>query len=273
MIAIVTDSTACLTKKTAQELNIRVVPMSYTISGRTYLETYSDRNIEFDRIPSHKEGIVSTSQAPVSSFISAFKELVGKGYNVICIVISSKLSGTCSTAQAAAREFGSDKIIVIDSLSTAGGLSLLVTQACLLANKGYKFNEIALEIEKLKYKTGIAFSVESMDALRKSGRLGKVRPTVGAILNIRPILMVEKGGVVPVGLAKGKKERIEKLVSRVPKDAGRIVVHYLSEVTDMEPLYFAIKQRFPDAELSISRLCPSLGVHLGRSVIGVSWMQ
>lgn len=272
MMAIVTDSTICIPRSEAEALGLHIVSDSYSISGQVYLEGYSDENGDFEaRIFANPEHC-KTSQAPVAGFIQLFEELVRKGMDVLCLVISSRLSGTYSSACIAAREVDSEKIAVVDSLSTSGGLWLLAKEARALSDQGLSLAQVASKLEKLRDKAGIVFSVNDMAALRRSGRLGVVPQSVGTVLNIRPILMCIRGAVVARGMVRGNAERIRALISRVPADAKEIVIQHMGDRMAAEPLYQAIQKRFPEISIHISRLGPVLGIHLGAGTVGISWI-
>lgn len=272
MIAIVTDSTAYLTKKEAKALGVRMVPMTYTVSGLPFNESFVDQNGNYERMIFRNLQRCTTAQAPISAFMSVFEELLRHNYEVFCIVMSSRLSGTYSSASIAAKEVDKDKIIVVDSLTTAGGLAMLVKKARKLADEGCSLQEITRVIEESRSKIGIAFSVDDMDALRRSGRLGIVRQSVGTILNIRPILLCEDGAVISHGVARGRSEQVRELIARIPHNVKRVIVHHLGEKVNIDGLIAAVKKRFPSIKINQCKLGPVLGIHLGPGVIGVSWM-
>ena len=194
MITLVTDSTAYLTKEEADRLKLRVVPMHYTIAGNSYTEGFADENQNFvDKIAANPD-LCATAQASVADFVGMFQAIVHQGGEVLCVVISSRLSGAYSSACIAAKAVDAEKVRVVDSRTTAGGLALLLKKAAKLIRQGYPLEDIVAQVKKQREKTGIAFSVEDMESLRKSGRLSIVRQSVGAILNIRPILCLEKDG-------------------------------------------------------------------------------
>lgn len=273
MITIVTDSTSNMSEKTAVSLGISVIPMSYTVSGRIYNETAGDNNELLCNLSSQNIMQSSTSQISVCSFQNAFKQLIDKGHEVLCIVISSRLSGTYSSACIAAKQFPEGKIAVVDSLTTAGGLYFLIEKAAQLAAQGLNLNEIASEINVLRNKVGIVFSVENMDNLRRSGRIGVVRQSVGNILNIRPILMLKDGAVVSSALARGKNEQIKELVQRVPEKTKKLIVHYVSNSDMYKNLLIETRTAFPEADIFIHRLGPVLAIHLGLNVLGIAWSE
>lgn len=275
MIAIVTDTSAGFTKKEAQELGIHVVPMTYNVSDQLYFESFSDENGDFESLIFKNPYAATTSQVSSSAFYNVFEELVNKDYQVICLVISSRLSGTYSSACLAARELGCEKVAVIDSLLTVGALRILTQKALQRANKGLSLNEIVAQIEQEKENDtiGISFTVDNMDALRRSGRLGIVKQSVGTILNLRPILVLKDGAIVFKSISRGKADQIRELVNTIPDSAAEVIIHYLEQTKNLEDLIKVIKNKFPDMKISTSKLGPVLSIHLGNSVLGISWTK
>lgn len=275
MIAIVTDTSAGFTKKEAQELGIHVVPMTYNVSDHLYFESFSDENGDFESLIFKNPYAATTSQVSSSAFLNVFEDLVNKNYEVICLVISSRLSGTYSSACLAARELGSEKVAVIDSLLTVGALRILTQKALHMANEGLCLNEIVAKIEQEKTNDtiGISFTVDNMDALRRSGRLGIVKQSVGTILNLRPILVLKDGAIVFKSISRGKSDQVRELVNTIPSGATEVIIHYLEQTKNLEDLIKVIKNKFPDMIILTSKLGPVLSIHLGNSVLGISWAK
>lgn len=273
MIAIVTDSTICIPKSEAEALKIRIVPNSYSVGARAYRESYVDDNGDFERLIFAKPEACKTSQAPVSAFTPVFEELVRNGFEVLCVVISSRLSGTYSSACIAAQEVDPKKIVVVDSLTTAGGLYFLVKRAIKLTAQGLTLTEAAQKLIELRKHTGIVFSVDDMSALRRSGRLGHVPQSICTVLNLRPILLCVHGTVVARGLARGVAERIREIVAKVPDNANEVLVHYMGDPNNAAPLIKALKNRFSALEIGLFKLGPVLSVHLGAGTLGVAWIN
>lgn len=275
MIAIVTDSTVYLTKDQAAQLGVRVAPMRYTVNSQPFIESYSDGNGEFLPFLSGKYS-VSTGQVPVAAFASAFAELLRRGYQVLCLTISSRLSGCYRSAFLAAQQLpqGKDKILVVDSLTTAGGLSLLCQEAVRLNDGSRTLEQLALAVEEIRGRIGLRFSLDSMDALRRSGRIGIVRQSVSTMLSSKPILMCRDGSVVSCGTQKGRSGQVKGLLEQVPAQVERFVVITMGRAQEMEqPLVREIGRRWPGVPIQHSTLGPVLGVHLGSSVTGVAWLE
>ena len=273
MIAIVTDSTICIPKGEADALGIRIVSNGYSVNGHIYAESFSDRNGDFEKRIFASQAVSKTSQARVAAFGQAFRELIRGGCDVLCIVLSSRLSGAYSSACIAAREEEAGRVAVVDSLTTAGGLLLMAKRARALISAGFSLQQVAAEVTKLRERTGIAFSVDDMEALRRSGRLGLVPQSIGTVLNIRPILLCVRGTVVARGLARGTTGRVRELVAKVPANAAEIIVHHMGDPASAEPLVRSLRESFPTLEIGLYRLGPVLGVHLGKGTLGVAWIS
>lgn len=273
MIAIVTDSTSYFTKKEAKDLGIHVVPLNYSVKSQTYYEDFSECNMDISPILKNDPMSVTTSQASVLVFKNIFKELADKGYEVLCIVISSRLSGTYSSASIAAKDVGENKVKVIDSLTTAGGLQLLVKEAIKLSKSETSLIRLYEMIEKIKVHIGLVFSVDDIGPLRRSGRLGIVQQSITTVLNIRPILACQKGTVVALGLARGRTAQTNKLAELVPKTATDVIAHYIEDDEVSKTYYEKIKQIFSNKKIPFIRIGPVLETHIGSGILGLAWIN
>ncbi len=271
MITIVTDSTAYLTEKEASALGVRMVPMYYAVDGEFYPESFSGQNGDFTAYLWDKDGKRSTSQGPVAAYSALFRELTEQGGQVLCMVISSRLSGTFSSACIAARYVDEENIRVVDSLTTAGGLYFLIEKAKEMIDKHLPLEEVYQAILTQREQVGVAFTVEKMDSLRKSGRIGFVRQSVGTVLNLRPVLFCIEGAVVFGKVARGRHDLIQKLLSSIPANAQKLRLHFLEETVEIFEFAQKLKKAFPTIQITNHQLGPVLGIHLGKGVIGISW--
>lgn len=272
MITIVTDSSAYFTRRAAEKLGVRVLPMSYTVAGQIFNEGFADENGNYRRYISANSDYCKTSQVNVGSFISTFQEITRKGDQVLCITISSRLSGTYRNAVHAAKEFEEGKICVVDSLSAAGGIQLLAEKARQLEKQGLSLAQIAERVEELRESIGIAFSVDSIKPLRKSGRISRVRQSVTTILNVRPILLCVNGTIISDGTARGKYAQINELLNRVPNTAEKTIIHFIDQSQTVRRFYSAACEHFKTAP-ALCELGPVLGIHIGTNVVGVAWID
>lgn len=272
MITIVTDSTAYLTKGQARRLGVSLVPVSFTIEGRSFSESFADQKGRYESEVGKHIFQCTTAHPPISTFAAALEKELNEGNEVLCIVMSSRLSGTYSSAVLAAEEIGDNRVTVVDSLSTAGGQYLLIQKARELLDGGFGRDETAAQLERIKKQVGTAFSVDNMDALRRSGRLGLVRQSVSTILNIRPLLTLEDGAIVAGSMARGRTEQIKALIAKVPPHAAQVVVEYFGPGIDPKKITSGLKQAGIEAQTTVCRIGPVLGIHLGLGVVGVAWL-
>ncbi len=271
MIAMVTDSTACMTKAEAEALGVVYVNMEYQVDGVSYTDDFIYDNahkdsVTFDMVPA------TTSKVPPTAFISTFTTLLNAGYEVLCLPISSRLSGTYNNALASAQYLGGDRIKVVDTKTTAGGLLLMIRRAREWINEGFPLSMVANKLELLRSRVQISFSVGSMVPIRLSGRLGLVRLSLGTVLNMRPILLCTDGAIVSNGMARGRQEQYRELIKTVPKTAKDIVVHYYKSKQAAEQLSAMLKKTHSNV-YTIRKLCPTLGIHLGSDVVGIAWIE
>ena len=272
MIVIVTDSTAYITHDEAAQLGAVIVPMSYSFAdGQSFSEGCIEADSSAEQQVANHIDSVHTSQATFAAFYSTFDRLRKSGYEVLCLTMSSRLSGTYANAVLAARELGGRHIAVVDSLSTCAGLYLLVREAHRRIAAGDKLSVIAKQLDKLRHRVRLYFSVEDMTPLRRSGRLGNVRMSVSTMLNIRPMLEVRDGAVVSAGLARGRVDQANKLCAFCKSAKGLIVVDsFLGEDTAMQlPGRLAGEGR----EIERRRTGAVLGAHLGRGCVGVAFIE
>ncbi len=271
MIAIVTDSTAYLTHDEAVELGVVVVPMSYSLDGVTSLnEGCIEADDAAERQVAAHIASVHTSQASLSGFTNTFSMLRRAGYQILCLTISSRLSGTYANAVLAAKELGGQHIEVIDSLTTSAGLYLLIREARMRIRAGDKLGGVAKMLNKLKNRVRMYFSVDDMVPLRRSGRLGNVKMSISTVLNIRPILELKDGAIVSAGIARGKIEQARRLRDVSDKAVGTLIIS--SVRADEAAARLSVQLAREDRNIERRRVGPVLGAHLGAGCLGVAWI-
>jgi len=269
MITIVTDSSSYFKKSEARDLGIKVIPINYSVNGNEYSESFSDQNGDYENLLKGS-GKYTTSHPNLSAFLSCFEEELQKNNEVLCITISSRLSGAYGTAYTAAKQIENKNIAVFDSQFTAGGLYLLIKETKKLIEKGLTLQAILKKIPAVRERITIAFSVDDMAPLRKSGRIGFVRMSIGTFLNIKPILLCKDGAVVSDGIARGNTEIIKRLVEKITSNTQEVVISYIGDNRLASNLYHVIKDTFSHGSITLQKIGPVLGIHLGLKVIAVS---
>ena len=213
---IIIDSTADLSAELKSKLSI--VPLTVHFGDEEYLDgvtidhkTFYEKLIESDELP-------TTSQATPDSFIAEFQKIKDEGDSAVVITISSKLSGTYQSAVIAAEDF--DNIYIVDSGSAAIGSGILAERALELAESGMEAREIAETLNKEKEKIVISALLDTLEYLKKGGRISKTVAFAGAVLNIKPVISVEDGEIAVLGKARGSKMGNNLLVQEIEKSGG-----------------------------------------------------
>lgn len=272
MITIVTDSSSYFKKDEARELGIKIISIGYVVNQQIYFESYSDQNGDFEDLIKSNSNYY-TSQPNISTFLSCFNEELAKDNDILCITISSHLSGTFNSAHLAAKQIGSGNIAVFDSHLTAGGLYLLIKEAKKLVKSGLTLSQVIIALPEIIDKISIAFTVDDMAPLRKSGRIGFVRMSVETILNIKPILILKEGTVISSGIARGDTDIIKKLTEKVTDDVKELVVNYIGNSRLATNLYSVLKDIYPAIPISLHKAGPILGIHLGLGMVSISFIS
>lgn len=271
MIKIVTDSTVYLKKETAEKLGVEIVPCVFVSDGNHYSEAYSDCNEDYiDLMAKSKDN--STSHANPEAYSKVFRQVIQNGDKVFHISMSSRLSGGFSSATLAAKNFNPEDIVVFDSMMIAGSLQLVVEHARQLINSGIGLKKLVSAMEQEVQKISTVFTVHDISALRKSGRIGFVRESVGNILNLKPILNLKEGRVFSIGSIQGENKLIDKLVGFIPHDVKEVVINFLKNSKGANALYYAIKAKFPRANIKLQKFGPVLGVHIGEGAVGIAFI-
>ena len=268
MIAIVTDSSAGYSTAELNKIGVYAVPLSYICDGKSYEEKNRGENGDFTSIV--ESGRAKTSQPPLAMFVDTFSALVKKGYDVLCILLSGGLSGTYASACSAAKQVGGN-IKVVDSLTTNGGLHLLVDEAVNMTVGGLTLDEIAKNLEILRSKTGTVFTVDGLDDLIRGGRLtASQKPNT--TLNTRPLFSLG-GGIKFITNVRGVAARCKALAEAVPAKARRIFVMRSGNDVDVTPLIDLLREKHTGTKIHLREVGPVLSIHLGFGAFGVAYIE
>lgn len=216
-VKIVLDSTTDLTPELAEKFT--VVPLTVNFGDEEFIDgvtidrkTFYEKLIESDVMP-------TTSQATPEAFENVFREITENGDEVLAITLASTFSGTYQSACIAADEFPG-KVTVLDGMSVAIGTTILAKEALALAEKGFSAKEIAEKLEAEKEDIIIVALIDTLEYLKRGGRLSKTAAFAGSLLNIKPVVSVEEGKINILGKARGSKQGNNLLVREIEKVGG-----------------------------------------------------
>ncbi len=269
-IKIITDSTSYITKEYAEKNNISIIPLNYTFDGITEKEGFPGEFDEFFNKLSSTELFPTTSQPSTGDILSEFEKAFSEDYDeIIAVFISSKLSGTYSNALLAKNMLEDKKIAIVDSTQTASNLRFLVEDAVEMVKEGRDSQYIVSYIENKKNNMYVYFTVDTLEYLRRGGRLSKFQSTVGSALDIKPIIELKDGELKLLENTRRKARAINKIINKIPEDVKAIsVCHVLCEEEAFK-LKSQIETIHPSVKITIDVIGPVIGCHLGIGGIGV----
>lgn len=279
-IRLVVDSSCDLPKDFVKENNIKVVPL-YVMFGKEEFKDGVDISAsDFYHKLKMSQVMPGTSQVTPKSFVKAFEEILKEGDEVLCITIGSNASGTCQSAFLAKDELDSDKITVIDSNCLSMGTGYLVYLACEMINKNLDREEIASRIKPYtQNRIEHLFCVDTIEYLKKGGRIRASKAFVAEILNIKPILNVKDAITQPIGKVRGRKKIIPYYLIHIQNTMDFEANSFFS-VAHSEDLEFAMefveafKEKFNwDKPIYVSEIGATIGTHAGPGVLAIFYVK
>jgi len=280
-VAVVTDSTCGLPAGLPDQLGITVVPLTLVLPSRTGLEGVQVTSDEVTAVLQAK-GTVSTRPPDRQSFCQAIAAAAGVGagppIDVVVVCISQELSQTVVSARQAAEDMHRTGVrtIVVDGRSTGMGLGFPVLAAAQAALAGYPVRAVAREAEDAVARTHTLLYVDTLEHLRRGGRIGAARAFIGSTLNMKPILHVQDGRIEPLDQVRGEAKAIERLIELALVRAGRgsvqIAVQHVAAPDRAAGVAAALADRLGQRlhGHSISELGAVVAAHVGPGVVGVA---
>jgi DegV family protein with EDD domain len=275
--AIVVDSTADFPEAPARLPNWRVVPLYVRFGDESFRDYVDLTPAEFYARLRTASELPTTSQPTPADFLAAYQELGGYE-RIFSIHISSRLSGTFQSAQTAAAEIG-DRVRMVDSDTASAAVALLGLAIQRRLERGTTDEEIDELVASYRREAGLLFTVDTLEFLAKGGRIGKARAMAGQLLNIKPILTIREGEVVPLkrvrGNSKAFAEFVEAFKSGSTDSPGlRVGIAHADAPERAEALSTMVARERPSATIDlVAILGPVIGTHAGPGTIGFFWFQ
>jgi len=273
-VRVVTDSTACLPAERLAALGIDVVPLRVQIGQRTAIDGVDVSSAEVARALRSKVN-VSTSRPTPAEFAAKFQQVLDSGAShVVSVHISSALSGTWESAVLAAQDFPHGVVRVVDSRNTAMGLGFAVIAAAEKAAAGGSAAEVQGAATAAVDATRTLFYVDTLEHLRRGGRIGTAAALFGTTLSVKPLLQLVEGQIVPLEKVRTSSKALARLVELAVRWAGTrpvdVAVHHVAALDRAREIEKQLREQIPRlGESSVSELGPVIGAHLGPGVVGI----
>jgi DegV family protein with EDD domain len=277
-VAVVTDTTSYLPGDLAEANQIHLVSLYVVFGGeRTVREAdITDYDAFFDELRS-AEQLPTTSQPSVGDFMQVWEPLLAAGDDVVSIHISGGISGTVESARQAAEQLerdgkGGERVRVLDSATSAGGLGLMALAAARSARGGSSLDEVAAFAQEARASLKMWFAIDTLEFLKRSGRIGGASAWLGSALKIKPILTLESE-MTPVERVRTSKRAFERMVDyarqRHDSDMDSWVVQHIQAPEQAEALAARCREIFGHDAVFTSEIGPVLGAHTGPGLLGV----
>lgn len=273
-ITIITDTICDIPIIELEKKNIKYVPILVEINGITYKDKIDITNREFYEMISDKSTYPKTAQISPGAFEDIFKEELAKGNEIICITISSGLSGTYNSAHIAKTLLDSKDIHIIDSCSATMGQGALVLRAAKMLEDGcVDVSDIISELNHMIKKQESLIVLENMEMLKRGGRIPSSVATIGGFLNIKPTLTFKSGKLEMLGKCRGFKAAVKQAVSKIcSSDIDTQYPITVAHANNLEACLDFINQlneKIPSLKIETSEVGPAIGSHSGEGALAI----
>lgn len=273
-VAIVTDSSPYIPTEIIQANNIHVVPLTVIWGEENFYDGVDITPEEFYKRLDTAKIMPSTSQPSVADFEVLFRKLHQEGYDILAVLISEDLSGTISSATQAKKLLPDANIEIVNSQTLVMSLGFQVLAAARAANQGATLEECKRLAEDGKDRCGVIFVLDTLEFLHRGGRIGTAKRFMGTLLNVKPILAVENGVIVPLDSVRTQKKALATIIDLIEeRTKGKNNIRLAALHANCPELAQAVldeaAERIPNVETVFSELSPVIGTHTGPGAVGL----
>jgi DegV family protein with EDD domain len=270
-VRVVTDSTADLPPHVAEELGISVVPLMVVFGEKAYRDGVDLTSEQFFERLTQSSVLPTTSQPSVGAFQEAYGSLTRETKEIVSIHISARASGTYEAALRARETIAKGpRIELVDSLSASMGLGMIAMAAARAAQAGAGLDEVTSLAKSMVPRVHLLVLLETLEYLRRGGRIGRAQAFLGGVLSLKPILAV-RGEIEPVARVRTRRKAIDKMfeMAMAHDSITEAAVMHSTTPDDAEALTRRVSQRLPGVPVHTGRIGPVLGVHGGPGILGI----
>jgi fatty acid kinase fatty acid binding subunit len=275
-VRVVTDSSCDLPVDRAEELGIEIVPLTIRFGSKEYVDRVELTNEEFWRKVATSDALPETAAPSAGAFEETFRRLADDGADgIVCINLSSRLSATMQAAQLAAKALkGTCPVEVVDSLSVSMGLGLQCINAVTLAAGGADVDAVARAAEDQALRTRLFGALDTLEHLRRGGRIGAAQALLGGVLSIKPVIEVRDGAVAEAGKVRTRSKSLQLLADKVAHAPNpEQVFAFDAQAPDIDELVDLLSATVPRERIEFGTIGPVIGTHAGPRTIGVGWID
>jgi DegV family protein with EDD domain len=272
-VRVVTDSACDLPDDLIERHAIEVVPLTIRFGNEELIDRKELSTDEFWRRLADSDVLPETSAPSAGAFEGAFRRLIECGATgIICVNLSSKLSATMQSAQVAAQAVQADcPVVVIDSLMVSMGLGSLCLTAAQRAADGDSLDSIVANVTDRRNRSKLYGALDTLEFLKKGGRVGNARALLGTMLAIKPVLEVRDGVVEEAGKVRTRSKALRLLVERVKEGPFENLAVLHGNAPDLDELLHLLEPLADRNQIVVGQIGPVIGTHAGPRVIGVTF--
>jgi DegV family protein with EDD domain len=276
MIQIFADTTCSIPPDQLSALGIECLPQVIVFGDESYRDDYEIDTATFLRKLAASPTLPKTAAPPPGLYTPLFKKYLDRGDSILAITPSAEVSGTFRSVEVAAQDFPGADIRIVDSRSAAGGLGALVLQAQKWAQQGMSLTEIDNAVREMSARGRVYFLVDTLEYLRKGGRIGGAQALLGGLLQVKPLLTLRDGRIEPVEKQRTKARAVARLkeiiYSECPhKEEGTISVSHCGAEEEAKQLAQELAQELRVKDIPIYLVPPAIVVHAGPGVLAISF--
>lgn len=274
-VHIFTNSVSDLSPALAAQYGITLVPDTMIFDGRVYLNNIDIDPPRFFLMMKQADKLPTSSHPNIAQYTDCFRT-AREGHEILCITITSKMSGSFGTASIAAREMNESgaRVTVYDSLQVSHGLAMMAIEAAKQAAQGKSCAEICAFLDELRPRVGVYFSMRSLQNAKKGGRVGAIRALAADALGIKPILQFSDGLVRDVGVVRGLPNAREAVFTRFARSvdpAHECFVFHSGNHDEAEALRARILTHFPGMMVHLAWVGAVIGIYTGDGCLGLAY--
>lgn len=273
-VRIVTDSTADLPQDIVDRYGITVVPLTVFFGEEALLDGVDIDPDQFLVRLASSPVLPRTSQPSTEAFREVYERLGQESAEIISIHLSSKLSGTLNSAAVARDQVahGGLHIELIDSYTVSLGLGLIVREAAAVAAAGGTLKEVVAAARHAMDRVSVAILVDTLEYLRRGGRIGRASSFLGSVLSIKPIISIENGEVVPLERVRTRRKAADRLfaIATADRRAKAVFAAFTGSAEETDVLVDRLREALPHTDVRPAKIGPTVGVYMGPNALGIA---
>ncbi len=274
-VAVVTDGGAAMPPELVEEYDIAVVPFQLIWEGETLRDGIDITPTQFYRRLRTAKSLPTTSHPLAGDFVRLYSELSRKAEAIVSIHVAQEFTGTYNTALLAAKQAATVPIEVVDSRTATMGQGFLVLEAARAARRGASLSEVVARVKSLIPRVHLLATLDTLEYLRRSGRVPTLKASLGSRLNIKPVFHMYNGRARLYAQVRSRKRAVQIMVEAIPKTGEKedlhIAVLHADAPGEAQELKARILSQFDPAEIYIAEFSPVMGSHTGPGLLGITF--